>query len=474
MSEVKSQEKVSSNVVLKSGLWYTISNFAFRAVAFFTTPIFSRVLSKGEYGAYSNINSWVSILVVFGACDLHTSIIRAKLDYGDDLESYSFSVLTLASIITLSLYGIFMLNPNFFQSALKIDQKYFHIIFMYILFEEAFYVFTTLERAHYRYKSFSLLTGISIASTSIFSVLLVLILNDKLDARVYGQYVPFAVIGLVMYFLIAKKGKRIKFEYYKYALYLSIPLIPHVLSIILLSSSDRIMITKLVGAEYTALYSVAYIITNIMAILLDSMNKAWAPWVLDSLEAKNYKSIKKTTTPYFYLFFALVVGALIFAPEAVLILGGPKYMEGIYVLPPLIVGCLFQFAYTMYVQMEFYEKKMKVVAIGTSVAAIINIALNFVLIPKFGYVAAGYTTLIGYICLFFIHYATICRYGYKNIFDRKYIFAGLAVSLLLIPAFVILYSYPLLRYLIGSVYIALILIALFKFKGPIMSFLKNK
>lgn len=67
------KKTVTTGVVLKSGIWYTVSNFAFRAIAFITTPIFSRVLSQSEYGEYNNINSWVSILVVLAACDLHSS-----------------------------------------------------------------------------------------------------------------------------------------------------------------------------------------------------------------------------------------------------------------------------------------------------------------------------------------------------------------------------------------------------------------
>ncbi len=461
---------VESRVVLKSGIWYTVSNFAFRAIAFITTPIFTRVLTKSEYGSYNSIHSWVSILIVLAACDLHSSIIRAKLDFEDDLESYALSSLTLSSIITIIFYFTSLLFENSLEVLFGFDKKYFHIIFLYILCNEAFYSFVTLERAQYRYKTFSLLTGISIALTSIFSVILVLVLNNKLDARVYGQYIPIVLIGICMYGLIIRKGKKINFGYYKYALTLSLPLVPHQLSLILLSSSDRIMITNLVGAEFTALYSIAYIITNIIAILLDSMNKAWAPWLLGSLKAKHLGDVKKTTSMYFLFFFGLIIGALIFSPEAVLILGGRKYVEGIYVLPPLIIGCLFQFSYTMYVQLEFYEKKMKTIAVGSAIAAVINIALNYILIPMFGYVAAGYTTLIGYAVLFVIHYWTICRYGYKNIFDRKLIFAVLAGSLVLIPLFLILYSLNVVRYIIGGIYIIALSIAIIKKRKNILCY----
>ena len=238
---------------------------------------------------------------------------------------------------------------------------------------------------------------------------------------------------------------------------LSLPLVPHLLSIVALNSSDRIMITKLVGAQYTAIYSIAYIITNIVTILLDSMNKAWAPWLLDTLKVNNKADIRKTSTPYFLIFVGLLLGVLLFAPEIVWILGGDKYLEGIYVLPPLIVGCLYQFAYTMYVQLEFFEKKMKTVAVGTMIAALVNVGLNFVFIPIFGYIAAGYTTLVGYMLLFFIHYRTICRYGYKDIFARKIIFLALGSSILMLPVFILIYMNTIIRYAVIIVYIGSLL-----------------
>ena len=104
--------KVKGNVVLKSGIWYTISNFLFRSIAFITAPIFSRVLSKDDYGQYNNIASWVAVMSILFACDIHSSIIRAKLDYEEDLPSYSFSALVLSNIITISFYIVFLIFGN--------------------------------------------------------------------------------------------------------------------------------------------------------------------------------------------------------------------------------------------------------------------------------------------------------------------------------------------------------------------------
>ena len=470
-----SEGKISADVVLKSGLWYTIGNFAFRAVAFITTPIFTRLLSKAEYGEYNNITSWIAVLFIFTSCDLYTSIIRAKLDYEKDLERYSFSVLTLGSIISVALFAITMLFRNALADLMGIQPKYFYIMFVYLFFVQGYYVYITLERARYRYKKFSIITGAGIVLSCFFSLFLVLLMKDKLDARVYGQHIPYIVIGLVLYVLIAKKGKAVYLPYYRYGLLLSLPLVPHLLSMTILSASDRIMITKIAGAEYTAIYSVAYIVANIVSILLDSMNKAWAPWFLDSVKAKDLEAVKKAAVPYYGAFIAMIIGVLLAAPEVVMILGGRKYMEGVYVLPPLIVGCAFQFAYTMYVQVEFYEKKMKIVAVATSIAALINIVLNYVLIPYFGYIAAGYTSLVVYMILFLIHYYTACSLGYKSIFDRRIIIGGLGLTLGLMPIILVLYRVPnFVRYGVLAVYIIFLLGIVYHYRHLIKEILGRR
>lgn len=61
----------------------------------------------------------------------------------------------------------------------------------------------------------------------------------------------------------------------------------------------------------------------------------------------------------------------------------------------------------MYVNYAFYEKKTKNIAAITIVAGGLNILLNYLFIPKFGYIAASGTTLISYVVLFLLHYINV-------------------------------------------------------------------
>ena len=455
---------VSANIVAKSGFWYTISNFMFRGIAFITTPIFVRLLSKSEFGEFNNITSWVSILFVFTACDLYTSIIRAKLDLEDDLDRYSYSILTLGSIITFIFFVLTILFGTYISDFTGIQKQYFYIIYVYLFFIQGYYVFATNARAHYKYKLYSIATGIGIVASCLLSVVLVVYMENKLTARIYGHFIPYIIVGCILYFFVRKQGKEVNISYYKYGASLSFPLVPHLLSLTILSSSDKIMITKYIGVEFTALYSIAAIVSHIVVILIDSMNKAWAPWFLDVLKAKNLEQIKEASRVYFFVFVFLLFTMILIGPEIILILGGEKYKESINVLLPLLLGGLFQFVYTMYIQIEFFEKKMTVISMATICAAVSNIVLNYLFIPVFGYIAAGYTTLIGYILLFIIHFITVRKMGYKNLFDDKIIICTLVISVLITLLISSIYHLTFIRgFIIVSLFVVVIFL-LYKFK----------
>ena len=467
-------------MVAKAGTWYTICNFLFRGMAFFTTPIFARILSKAELGDFNNFASWITILIVLTALDCHMSIIRSKLEVGDDMDSYIWSILSLTSIITVAAYGIFMLFPTFFSNLLLIEPKHMHLLFLYLFFTPAYSMLITKQRAYYRYKMFVLLTGICLVASTLCSLVLVLTMEDKLAGRLYGFYIPNIIMGAAIYVYILIKGKKIQIKYWKYACAICLPLVPHVLSMHLLCSSDKIIIKRISGSEYAAVYGIAYSCYHIVTILFDSMNKAFAPWLLESLHHEKYKDIRKVSKIYVGIFLVLSIGVLMLVPELILILGGKKYEEANYCLPPLIASCVFQFIYTMYVNVEFYEKKTIGVAGATIIATAINIILNFIFIPMYpekGFIIAAYTTLVGYAVLFVLHYFLVLRMKKAFVFDTKFMVMVLALTLAVSFVMNLFYgktlSIRIIRYAIVLVYGSAVLFVAYKNKERIISLFKR-
>ena len=143
---------------------------------------------------------------------------------------------------------------------------------------------------------------------------------------------------------------------------------------------------------------------------------------------------------------------MLFAPEIMRILASESYMEGIYIIPSVTAGVFFTAVYALYMRLEYYSKKTKATMVGSAAVAVANVVMNYVFINLFGYMAAGYTTLVCYIFLSIYHYWYSRRIGMNDIYDDKFIIA-LSVGMIVFSIVVTFtYSFSFLRYgLIGVI-----------------------
>lgn len=439
---------------LKAGIWYTIGNFLIKGMGFLSTPIFSRLLSMEELGNFSNVLTWVGVLAVITSLDLYSSISVARFDYKDKLDEFISSNLILGFVFTCICYGVTYLCKDFFLPLMEISEFELHMMYIYLLTYSSLQMFQAKNQVEYKYKS-SLAVSITSAVISTGGSLLCTILfSDRLLGRMLGYFVPMIMLNMCVFVYLIFKGKKCTFSCWKYALAISLPLVLHLLAGNLLNSSDRIMITKICGAADNALYSVAYSCALIVQILWISMNSAWAPWSIEQMNEKRYEVLKSASRPYLLFFGVVVFFFLMVAPEVLWLMGGEPYMNAVGVIPPVMIGYVFQFLYTLYVNVETYLKKQIFIAFGTIIATLSNIVLNFLLIPKFGYIAAAYTTLISYIILFGVHFLVVLRYKRTWWYDTKFILLYSICSLAFLAISLFLYRYSFIRYiLIGIIVI---------------------
>lgn len=467
-------EKSNGSKALKSGVWYTVCNFLVKGAAFLTTPIFTRLLSQIEIGQFANIVAWVSVFTVITTFDLFSSVTLAKFDHGEDMDTYVSSILVLGSLIAGAFYVIIILAKDWAVGFFSIDERTLHIIFGYMLVYPALQVFQIKSRMYYKYRLSVVFTILTFVLSTFTSLTCVLIMGDKLQGRVLGFYGPLIVFNLVLYIVLFSKSPHIKVKYWKYALIISFPLIWHTLAGNLLSSCDRIIITKVCGAADNALYSVAYTCATLVSVLWSSMNTAWSPWAYDQMNAKTYGNLKKYSKPYTVFFIVIVVGFMLLAPEMLYLMGGRSYQKALYVIPPVMVGFICQFVYSFYVNIEFYEKKQILIAFGTGFAALLNIGLNHLFVPKYGYVAAAYTTMAGYLALCILHYC-IVRILKKNFYYDNKFFAGvLCGSLILGILMNLIYKITALRICLLIAGFFAFAISVFYFRSEIVSVVRTK
>lgn len=466
--------KKNKDSIAKAAVYYMICQLLVKGLSFITTPIFSRMLSKNEYGAVSNFFAWQSLLIPLVTLDLRVTINRSKYTYSDDNDAFISTILVTSNLVIFIFWFIVELNHNFFTEFFNMDMKYIRILFLYIVFQTVFDYHQIQCNIYHKYKVYVFYTLLSVSMSMILSIILILILDNRFEGRIYGAVFPMIALGFIIYVNILKKGKRIVLSYAKSAIRMAIPLIPSALSSTILSSSDRVMITSFLGNEQTALYSMAYSVSAIAGIIWTSLNQAWGPWFYDHLAKEKYDDIKCFSNKFIIIYSMIVVGIMLILPEAIYFMGGDTYMGTIDVMPPIILAMVFQFFYAFYFNVEYFYGETYIISLGTGIAAVANIILNFFMVPQFGYIAAAYTTLIGYAIMMIYHYL-IVKYKLKKAYIYNNLFFGKIILILIVIQILIssMYKMIIMRYLIAVIYIVLIIGILYKYKAEIITKIKK-
>jgi len=396
---------MSNNVEFKkASTSYLIGGFFNKGMAFFTVPIFTRLLSTSDYGIVTTYNSWITILAMVVGFALHTGIRIAFVDYKNEMKDFMATTTTFTLLSGLVLSIIILMVCRFMPT--PISSTLILLCLLQSISSSLIEDFSMYLMMQYRYKFRTALMVLPNLISVIISVLFIkFVLTDHLY---FGKIVPTAVItvlfGIVICVLVYSKSKCLyNKEYLKYALSFSAPLIFHGIALNILSQSDRTMITWLADSSKTGIYSLIYNFSMISTVIITSLDGIWVPWFYKQLQQKNFKDVNTIAKDYINLMTYCLIGVIMVGPEIVKILASSNYWDGIKIIPPVVISNFVIFAYTLYVNIEHYHKKTRGITLNTVIAAVINITLNYLLIPKLGYSAAAFTTLISYLIALLLH-----------------------------------------------------------------------
>lgn len=461
---------------VKTSLCFMICNVIQKCIAYITIPIFTRLLTDAAYGTYTLYLSWENIFLIFSTLNLGNQVFNnGMIKYANDRDGYTSSMVGL-TFVTVSLFSIvYFVFRHGFDRAVDSIATFMPLMLLDMLFFGVVELWLVRKRYEYKYRSISILILIRFLLNPSLGLLLVLTCRSRIYGRILSIVISNAVPFAIVLWLVFKKSRRFAHrDYWKYALKLSLPLIPHHLSLVILNSSDLIMIANYCGESYTAYYSVANGAAIIMQIIFNSIRITLEPWIYQRLNEGNYAKIRKVTSPLILLVAALNLLPVLFAPECIAILGSSGYMQAVNIMPILSCSIFMLFLYPLFVSIELFHENNKLTAVGSVSAALLNILLNMIFIPRFGYEAAAYTTLVSYMLLTFFHYCMvkrICKTHHitERIFNARLIVL-LTVSQLVVSVCV--------RFLYGSLLlrcglILLLLIVLFVLRKKIIALLKN-
>lgn len=395
--------------LLNHGKNYITADIFMKGLSFIRVPIFTRLLAPEAYGILAVFGSFINISRTTIDLGVSSGLVRYYYEKNDDFDEYLGSnlifLLSWGLIFSLILFALQDQLIKFFQIPVGMIYIGIGIVYLSITFQ----LLSVYFQASKQSKRISSLTVVNGILTLIISVTITVLLTKN---RYYGPATAQLIIYLLFfgysaYHLIKMCQIAFKIKYIKYSLIIGIPIVFHLLSQYILNNFDQVIINQLVGKKETGLYSFAYNVGFLQNLISIGILRAWTPIFYEKLNDKKFLDIEKLAKNYSKIVYILALGLILFSEELVMLLADQKYWPSIRIVPLIVLGYVFFFLYTMYVNYAFYKKKTYLIAVITIIAGTINVGLNYWLIPIYGYTVAAWTTLLSYACLFILNYLNV-------------------------------------------------------------------
>lgn len=386
------------------------STVLLRSISLITSYLFAALLGTGGTGVVSAYTTWVSVAAI--VCTLQTSgtLVNARIEYPEEEQSrYQSSVMALSLLFFLlccSLVAVFikpvtvLLKMPAFLVALLLWQA-FGTYCMNFLNSKFTYEFKAGR---------NMILSVSVAlSVMILSVALILLMpkTRRYVGRILGMAITYGTLGVFACGYVLAKGKTFfRAEYWKFCLGLAIPVVFYNLSDLLLGHSDLVMLRQMAGDSPAGIYGVAYNFGNVMFTIFAALNNSWTPFFFEDM--KQGRDVAPQAKNFLELFTVLSMGFVLLTRE-VFHLYQRDFWDGAMLVPLFVVSYFLNFLCTFPVNFEYYHKKTKVVAAATVFSSLVNIALNYAFILRFGMIGAAAATVLSHCLQYAIHYV-YCRY----------------------------------------------------------------
>jgi O-antigen/teichoic acid export membrane protein len=323
------------------------------------------------------------------------------------LPAYVSTCLIILVLSGAGVLSVTILSLDFLENYTKVPSKW--LVIAVITSCSQFIVQTLLNILIVSRKPF--IYGVLQISQSAmnvgFSLFLIIIFSWAWEGRAAGQCLGISTISVVSFIILWKGGwiSAAPQRYYAVdALKFGLPLIPHTIGAILISMTNRFLITNIMDVKQTGIYMVGLQVGMVLGLLADSFNKSYSPWLFQKLENIDDQG-KYQIVRYTYLYFigALVIAVSmgLIAPFLIRFLIGEQFRNSSSIVIYIAIGCAFQGMYFMVTNYIFYVSKTYLLAIITLSCGLFNIAISYFLIKYFGLKGAAFGFMISQ-AVFFI------------------------------------------------------------------------
>lgn len=390
---------LSNTAILGAG------TFLSKVLVLLLMPFYTGILSASEFGVADLVAQTANLLIPLAAVGICDGIFRFTLDSSADKEgkkrvlSTGMAILLLGSI---ALCGVVQILRLF--DALS---GYLLLIVCYVIAANLHAAFAGYIRALGRTTLFAVQGIINTALTILLNLLFLLVFDMGSVGYVLSVVIADFTMAVILFF-VARLDRDISPRFVdretaKAMLKFSIPYIPTTVMWLITSVSDRYVVTIFCGEAENGLYAAAYKLPTLLTLVSGVFVEAWHFSTVK--DAEDEEKADFFSTVYVNFMSVMFMGASVlvaFSKIFTKILLADSYYSSWRFVPMLVAATVFSTLVSFLGSVYFLKKKSTLSMMTAMAGAVINVILNFVLIPSHGAMGAAVATFISYLAVFFI------------------------------------------------------------------------
>lgn len=376
-------------------------------LGFITIPIITNFISAEEYGKSSMFLVAQSTISLFLYLGLDQAFVREFHIIKGDKDKLLTNVMLIPLICMVMAEGAILTNVSTISIFLfESDNEVLPVLALalllpFMIVENFALLKIRMEEKGLQYSFFTILLK---SMVLILTVLLLFFYEKSFRSVVYAMSLAEVINGTVLYLVSIRKSRfsfrDIDKELLVRMLKFGLPIVPASMIGWLLGSMDKIMLRSMSNFSEVGLYAAAFKIVTILGIIQTCFTLFWTPvsyrWFEEDKAKKNFENISKLVA----VLMTLMCVGLLLCKDLVGLILGKSFIDSIYIFPFLL---LFPVMYTMSESTAMgigFMRRTSYNILISSIAAVVNVVLNYNLIPIYGGIGAAIATGISYVIFF--------------------------------------------------------------------------
>lgn len=391
-------------------------------INFIGLSIYTRFVQPEAYGNYALVVTTVNL---FNAV-LFQWIRLVLLRFTPACESESDKARLNSTVIVgyagATSVSIFLLLIWFLFSGEKMSLPYIALGISLLISQALFEIGLDYYRSNLNPRQYSIASFVKALSSILLSASLAYLGFGA--AGLLAGLLGGTTLAVIFYFTSFLKELRTGLQQFDWQLIrkhleYGVPLTASSALTFVMDSSDRYLVKLYLGVAATGAYSVGYDLSKqTLWVIMSAISLASYPLVIRALEKEGHRAANKHLAANLIMLLAVsvptAVGMSVLAPEIATLLVGNEYAEiASLLIPYIVIGALLSGLKSFYLDQSFQlAQKTRLQLWSVGIAALLNVGMNIILLPRIGLMGAAYSTLLSYGIVLIISYV-LSQQAYK-------------------------------------------------------------